>query len=234
LCSSGGSRRGAAPVAAVAFVGLNPLLLAYGVGGAHNDFLLLALALGAILLVLDGRATTGGLVGALAIGIKAPAALLLPFVVLGARPRRAALAGACMGAAALLVLALAAFGGGAFGFATQIDEQQRLVAANSVPRRLAGLLGFDGIPAGLRALGALAFAAVAAALLWRTWRGRIDWIAAAGWAMLALLLSSAWLVAWYVVWLLPLAALGGDRRLRIATLLLCGYLVATRVTYQVV
>jgi alpha-1,6-mannosyltransferase len=227
------TRRGQNPTVALAFVGLNPALLAFGVGGAHNDFLLLALALAAILLVVEQRPAAGGLAGALAIGVKAPAALLLPFLVLGARPRRPAIAGACAGASALLVVALAAFGRDAFAFATQIDQQQQLVATNSVPRRLAGLLGFDAIPPALRALFGIAFVMVVVPLLWRTWRCRIDWIAAAGWATLALLLSTAWLVAWYLIWLLPLAALSGDRRLRIATLLLTGYLIATRAAYQV-
>src|SRR5205085_1706615 len=42
-------------VPAIALVGLNPLLLAYGVGGAHNDVFMLALVLGGLLLALRGR-----------------------------------------------------------------------------------------------------------------------------------------------------------------------------------
>jgi hypothetical protein len=48
----------------------------------------------------------------------------------------------------------------------------------------------------------------------------------AGWATLAILLCSAWLVPWYLLWLLPLAALAFDRRLTIATLLLSGWVLA--------
>jgi hypothetical protein len=234
-------RRGAAPAPAVLFVGLNPLLLAYGVGGAHNDFLLMALALGAVLLVLEGRDAPGGALGVLAVGVKASAALLLPFLVLGAaevpggrhRPRRALLGGVAAGLA-LLVAALAAFGGQALAFVHQIREQQQFVAADSVPRKLAGLLGFEGLPGGVRLLFGLAFAAAVLGLVWATWRRRVDWVAAAGWATLALLLSTAWLVPWYVVWLLPLAAVARDRRLRGAALLFCLYVLATRVTYQLV
>lgn len=227
-------RRGIAPVPAAAFVGLNPLLLAYGVGGAHNDFALVALTLLAVLLVLEGRARGGGIAGALAVGVKASSAIVLPFLVLGARRRRAALAGVVAGAAAVLLLAVVAFSGHALGFVSQIREQQHLVATYSVPSRLAALLGFDHIPQGLRLLLLLGFAAALVVLLWRTWRGRTDWLAAAGWTTLALLLSTAWLVPWYVVWLLPLAAVGRDRRLTIVTLLFCGYVLATRVTYQLV
>jgi uncharacterized membrane protein len=228
--------RGQAPLPAVLFVGLNPLLLAYGVGGAHNDFALVALGLIAILLVLEQRPATGGVVGALAVGVKASGGLLLPFLVLGASGgrRRRVLAGALAGGAAVLALAFAAFGGEALGFVDQIREQQQLVASGSVPNRLAALLGFDALPGSLRLLFALAFAAAVLGLLWATWRGRVDWIAAAGWATLALLLSTAWLVPWYVVWALPLAAVSGDRRLRVATLLFCVYVVASRVAYQLV
>lgn len=225
-------RRALPPAPAVAFVGLNPLLLAYGVGGAHNDFLLLALALGAILLVVEQRPVGGGVLALLAVGVKASAGLLLPFLVLGARRPRAVLAGAAIGATFTLALAFATFGDEALAFIGQIREQQRLVATGSVPSRVASLLGHSTIPDGLRLAFGLAFAATVAGLLWATWRRRIDWLAAAGWATLALLLSTAWLVPWYVVWLLPLAALGRDRRLWLATLLFCVYVVATRVAYQ--
>ncbi len=47
----------------------------------------------------------------------------------------------------------------------------------------------------------------------------------AGWATLALLLSTAWLLPWYAIWPLPLAAVCGDRRLRAAALVVCAYAV---------
>jgi hypothetical protein len=47
----------------------------------------------------------------------------------------------------------------------------------------------------------------------------------AGWATLAILVASAWLVPWYVLWLLPLAALANDRRLWWATLALCAWML---------
>lgn len=225
-------RRRLDPARAVLFVGLNPLLLAYGVGGAHNDFLLLALLLGAVLLALEERAFPAGVLGVLAVGVKAPAAVLLPFLLLATRSPRRAVAGVLGGGVALLAVALVAFGGEALGFVSQIREQQQFVATQSVPNRVATLLGFDALPNGLRLLFAFAFAGTLAGLLWATWRRRIDWLTAAGWATLALLLSTAWLVPWYVVWLLPLAAVARDPRLRGATLLFCVYVVATRVAYQ--
>jgi hypothetical protein len=45
-------------------------------------------------------------------------------------------------------------------------------------------------------------------------RGSLPWLSAACWATLALLLSSTRLEPWYPVWLIPLAALSSDRRVR--------------------
>lgn len=227
-------RRDVAPTPAILLVGLNPLLLAYAVGGAHNDFLLLVLLLGGVLLALERRPAWGGAAAVLAAGVKASAALVLPFMLLApqeGRERRRALLGALAGGAAVVALGAVAFGRDGLGFVGQIHRQQRYVAAESVPRKLAGLLGFDYLPEGLRLVFLAGFAAAVAWLLWATWRRRLDWLAGAGWATLALLLSTAWLVPWYLVWLLPLAAVGRDERLRRATLLFFLYLVWTRVWY---
>ncbi|MGZ4310621.1 MAG: hypothetical protein ACXVR1_00815 [Solirubrobacteraceae bacterium] len=52
-----------------------------------------------------------------------------------------------------------------------------------------------------------------------------DWITGAGWSTLALIASLSWLMPWYVVWLLPLAALGTSVRLRRVALALTVYAV---------
>ena len=49
------------------------------------------------------------------------------------------------------------------------------------------------------------------------------------WATLCLLLCSAWLLPWYVVWVLPFAAVGNSPRLRAATLVFTCYVIASRV-----
>ena len=53
--------------------------------------------------------------------------------------------------------------------------------------------------------------------MWLTWRG-YDWVAASGWALLAIAVTSTWLLAWYTLWSLPLAAVTRDRRLLWTTL----------------
>jgi hypothetical protein len=73
----------------------------------------------------------------------------------------------------------------------------------------------------------LLLAAVALLVRW-AWRRRAEpagWIAPAGWATLALLAASAWLVPWYAIWLLPLAALAADRRLLVASIAFCAYMM---------
>src|SRR3954449_9011594 len=49
-------RLGRSPQRALVFAGLNPLVLVYGLGGGHNDALMLLCALGAVALVVRGRA----------------------------------------------------------------------------------------------------------------------------------------------------------------------------------
>jgi hypothetical protein len=66
------------------------------------------------------------------------------------------------------------------------------------------------------------FVCAVAWLLHRVWQGRLDWIAGAGWATVVLLLTASALLPWYLAWLIPLAALGGDRRLWQAALVLTG------------
>jgi hypothetical protein len=54
---------------------------------------------------------------------------------------------------------------------------------------------------------------------------RRDWLTGAGWSTFALIVSLAWLVPWYVIWLLPLAALGTSLRLRRSAVALTLFLI---------
>jgi hypothetical protein len=58
-------------------------------------------------------------------------------------------------------------------------------------------------------------------------RRRVDWLTGAGWSTFALVCSLSWLVPWYIVWVLPLAALGASIRLRRATIAFTVFLVLT-------
>jgi Glycosyltransferase family 87 len=238
LCSLGavalvtlaGARLGRPARYTAAFVGLNPVLLELAVGGAHNDtMLVLAIAAALALSAWPARRRLGGAAAALVagIGIKVTAALTLPFLLLAparARERRPAAAGAALSLALLAAIGLVGFGSHALGFVGAVSEQQQLVAVHSIPAETARLVGLSGTPAWWRHAFLGVFAAVTAFALWRTARGA-DWRTAAGWATLALLAATAWLLPWYVIWALPLAAVSGDRRLRAVTLLFCAYAI---------
>lgn len=214
---------GRAPLRPVLLYAANPLVLAYGLGGFHNDVFVLLLTLAAISLLLDRREGRAGAAIAAAIAIKASAGILLPFLLLGASRRRRLLAGAGAVAVPVAAISLAAFGVAL----PDLGDQSSLLSSFSVPNALAQLTFLGGAPPWLLALAAALALSAVALLAVQTWRRRIDWLTAGGWATLALLLSLAWLQPWYVMWLLPLAALGSSDRLRRATLVLSAYLLLT-------
>ena len=209
--------------------GLNPAVLVYAVGGAHNDVLMMLPLLGGVLLLLRGRERAGAVGGSLAVAIKASAGLAVPFLVLGARERGRALAAALATGAAVLAVALVAFGTQAFDFINVLGTQQGLDSGTSVIAQLGAVFGWSGNPSGARAVATVVFAATLGALLWHTWRRREDWLDCAAWATVALLVCTSWLLAWYIVWLVPLAALGRSRWLPAAAAGLSVFVVLTRV-----
>jgi hypothetical protein len=228
LVASTAKRLGRSPRRAVAFVGLNPLVLVYGLGGAHNEPLVLLCAVGAVALAVMGRDEVAGpwwdagagACAVLAAGFKPSAALLAPLVVLGCRRRLPALGGAA--GAALIVLGVVALRYGGELPATGI--QDRLVTPLSVPNVLAALAGHGGETAGDRALAqaALGLAALGAALA-VAWRRA--WLAGAvGFVMLAAVLTLGWTMPWYVWWVLPFAALARTRWLAGACVVLSVWL----------
>jgi membrane-bound metal-dependent hydrolase YbcI (DUF457 family) len=220
-------RLGRSPQAAVALVGLNPLVLVYGIGGAHNEPLVLLLGVAAVALAIVGWEArvawwdvAAGACAVLAAGFKPSAALLAPVVVLACRRRLPALGGA--GGAGALVLAVVALVYGGHLPATGI--QDGLVGPLSVPNVIAALTGHGGLTAGGRAIAnvvlALAAVAAAAAVAWRR-----AWLpGAAGFVMLASVLTLGWTMPWYVWWVLPFAALARTRALAGACIVLTAWL----------
>ena len=226
-------RLGRDPRAPALFVGMNPLALVHVVGGAHNEAYVVLFTMVGVLAWVSGRAFAGGAASTLAAGIKASAGLVVPFLV-AAGPRRRVLAGAAAGVVAIVAAAYAGFGSDALDALGLLSDNQERTSRWSFPYKTAQLFGailpgdrLDYRDA-VRAAYAVAFAAVALWLLARTWRGA-DPIRMAGWATLALLVASAWLVPWYALWLLPLAALAADRRLEVATAALCAWMLVIAV-----
>ena len=272
------------PVAAIVLVGLNPIVLVWGLGGDHNDFLMVFfIVLGFYLLLRAGAWVAGdqqqqtaaelpegesaasssatlsegertasaakatdlggwrgsalgwlwplapleigaGMALVTAAAIKASGAILVPIVLaaLLRSPRRVAqivlgmlLAGVAAAAASLI----------AFGLhVPDLSTQGKLVTNLSAPNLLGLALGSGGETEGLRTVlsGVLILVVIACCVL--AWRRR-DAITASGWVTVALLLTLGWVLPWYVLWLLPLAALSSSRRLRTTALVLGAYLI---------
>jgi hypothetical protein len=235
--------RGVDPGRAAAFVALNPLVLVHVVGGAHNDGLAMLLAtLGVAALVVRREASAGASLLASA-AIKSSSLFVAPFAFVAAardsrEPPRAAAAsrrrgplrGLVLGAiAAAIVIGLAgylAFGWEwlhAFGLA---GENQGRTSHMSIPVTFARLTGIEEGPVRVAALALFGVAVVW--LLIRTWKG-FDWIRAAAWAGTGLLLATSWLLPWYLVWPLPLAAVARDRALAFVLLALTAYQLGARI-----
>jgi alpha-1,6-mannosyltransferase len=168
---------------------------------------------------------------ATAVGLKVSAGVVLPFLVLspapaGARLERRQRVGLLVTALCALALVAAvgllAFGAHVLGFLGALHEEQQMVSLHSIPAETARLFALHGVPAWWRALFIGAFVVAMLVALWRTVRGA-DWRTCAGWATLALVVCTAWLLPWYAIWPLPLAALSRSRSLRAATLVLCTY-----------
>lgn len=220
--------RGIDPVKAAALVGLNPLVVVYGVGGGHNDLLmLLALAAG-VYLMLQHRERTGSAMMVTAVGVKLIAALPLAFAFASgggrrARDRRRDVAiGAGIMAALVSALGFAWFGTGPLHVLTTVQKVQSEGDWHSIPGFIGTRLGMGAVGHAAGILLIVVFAAYFAWMLRRVWRGEVDWIDGAGWTAVALLVTASSMLPWYVAWLLPFAALASDRRLwRAAIVMTC-------------
>ena len=212
------------PRFAVLFVAANPIFLIYELGGFHNDVFMLVPAMASISLLLGGRDRWSGAALTLAVAVKFTMVLLLPFLLLAARPprRRARfLIGAALSAVPLIAASIAAFG---FSI-PNLSDQSTILTAFSGPNLVGLLLGLGGAAPMLLRVTNVVAVIVVALLVANVARGRRDWLSGAGLATLVLLASMAWLMPWYIVWLLPLAAIGSSVRLRRAALAVTLFLV---------
>jgi hypothetical protein len=238
-------------VRAVAFVGLNPLVMVWGLGADHNDFFMVFFLMLAVYLVVAarhvpaeglapsladvraGRASLGQWVGArelgagvavvTAVAIKASAGILLPFLLIGAPRRRGMLIGGAIGAAVVGLASLIAFG----AHLPDLGTQGRLVTNIGLPNLLGLALGQSGETDTIREIlaGVLGLT-VLGGVLWAH-RHRREWITPATIAVLVLVLTLSWTAPWYVLWVLPLAALWRAAHLRAVVLVLGVYFLLT-------
>jgi hypothetical protein len=244
------------PVAAIVLVGLNPIVLVWGLGGDHNDFLMMFfIVLGFYLLLrtrerdrrqgqepsgvrpeaphagprawvlpLSGPELAAGAAFVTAAAIKASGAVLIPVVLAGLlrTPRRLTQVVIGMAAAGVLA-ALASLI--AFGLhVPDLSTQSRLVTNVSVPNLIGLALGKGGETQSLHVFLSAALAASVLLCCVQAWRRRAS-VTASGWAGVALLVTLSWVLPWYVLWVLPMAALSRSRRLRAAAIVLGVYFI---------
>jgi hypothetical protein len=209
---------------AAAFVGWNPLLAVHFGGGGHNDAWMMVGVLGALALGAAGRRELAGASWVAAIAIKWVAVVFLPLRALEARAHRRRVGHLGFAVAAVVVATIATWRYGAswlhaFG---PLAKNLREGAHYSFPSRLSSLGVPHDVAVGLFAAG---FVVAYAWLLWEAWRGRARLGLCAG----LLLVATPWLIAWYAVWAVPLAAYEEDRAARLLALGLSGYLLRNAV-----
>ena len=144
LVWNGARLRGLNPARAAMIVGLNPLTLVWGLGGGHNDLLMLAPLAAGLYVLLQDRQATGAAMLTVAMGIKLTAGLLLPFAFVRprARPRRLLL-GAGVASAAIAALGFAMFGTGQLNLLATLQHNQAAGDWRSIPGFISSQLGLD-------------------------------------------------------------------------------------------
>jgi hypothetical protein len=156
-----------------------------------------------------------------ACAIKLPAAILAPIILVASARRTYLLAGMAAGFLAVAVASYAAFG----ARLPDLGVQSNLVTSVGLPNLLGAGLGLGGETVGLRTvLTGLLLVLVGLCAAWAR-RRHGDWLVPGAVAVFALVLTLSWQAPWYVLWLLPLAALTRRPHLRIATLVLGVYLI---------
>lgn len=232
--------RGVDPLRAAAFVALNPLVLVHVVGGPHNDALAVLLVTLGIAAMLSVREASAGAAFVAAIAVKASAFVTIPFVLTASlrptgrkakiwiafRPVGGFLVGAGVAVVAIGVGAYLAFGWSWLDAFALAGENQGRTSYMSIPITTARLTDLD--PDTVRIAALTLYAALLAYLLTWTYRGN-DWLRATAWATTGLLLATAWLLPWYLLWPLPLAALSRDTPLKLLILVLTAYQLGARI-----
>jgi hypothetical protein len=239
---------GRRPLTAALFVGLNPLVLVWGLGGDHNDFFMVFLVVLAIYLLLRAEYGPRG-------ERRAPAA---DSVVAAPRGQPAALSERKsrswreLGAGVSIAFAVAVkascgilvpifilgslrrtrFTLGLIVGAIAAGVATLLAFGPNLPNitQQDGLVDRQSVPniigyiAGLGGENQglhrlLTIVLVLGILYCAVWAARTrDWLTASGYATLLVLLTLSWTLPSYIVWLLPFAALATGRSLRVATI----------------
>jgi uncharacterized membrane protein len=211
----------------------NPLVWLVVVNGGHNDVLVGLGVVGAFLLAERRRPVAAGVVAAAAIGVKLSAAIAVAgilVVLLARRDRRDALRFGATTAAALVAVT----GGWPQWVTAALHNTRGLTSRASAWAYARPALGLSG--ARTTTLGIALTAALAAAIVvvatqarWRHFAASDPAFAVAALAA-AYTVTAAYVLPWYTMWALPIAAFALDRRLYLWALAQGAWLTAI---YQV-
>ncbi len=209
------ARLGVSRQRAIAGFGLSPLLLIAEVGGLHNDVPAMLCLVAAAWCLVRGRDAdapwwndpAAGVLAVMAAGIKPSFAIVVGMVVLGARHRPRAIAGAAVAALGVGLITLLVYGGAL----PDLGTQGALVTPLSVPNLLGLAAGHGGADAAVRSVARAAIIAIAAAgtvavAVRRQWA-----LTAIGTVLFCAVLALPWVMPWYLVWALPFIAVGRPR-----------------------
>jgi hypothetical protein len=210
---------------AVGFVGWNPVLALHAGGGGHNDAWVAALLAAALALAAARRPAAAGAAWALAILLKWIPLLFLALDALASRAGggagwgRRAWAGLALTATAMAGLATWRFGLDWVRAAGPLAGNAALETSYAAPARLQQL----GVPEPAALAAAAATLLAGLALLAR--RARRTGRPGLGRAACLVLLTTPYLIVWYLAWAVTLAGADEDRLARSVALALCAYLL---------
>ncbi len=177
------------------------------------------------LLPLAGLEMAAGAALAAAVFVKASAGIVVPVVIAGVagRSRRSAVQTVLGGIFATIVLGIVSYM--VFGaHIPNLGTQGSIVTDLSLPNLMGLALGFGGESTALREVLVVALIASVALCCVAAYR-KAEFLTASAFSTIALLVTLAWVLPWYVLWVLPLAALSRSRKLRAAVILLSIYMI---------
>jgi hypothetical protein len=215
---------GVRPALASAVAIASPLMMANGVGGLHNDLLMVGLMAAALAVGIERGWVWGSLVGGLAAAVKLPGGLVCIPIVLAALPAGAGLMERVKRLAASAVVALSALVGlGAVwglgvGWVKALSVPATVNTPLSAPTVVGGILDWSSHQMGLGlapatfvdlirtiATGASVVLIGCVALRWPT-GDRLRAVEATVVLIGGLLLLSPVVHLWYLLWVVPFAA----------------------------
>ncbi len=225
--------RGLNPVRGAALIGLNPLVVLYGIGGGHNDLLMMVFSTAGIWALLSRHERASGTLTVAAAAIKLTGGIFLPFALagnpgLGSGPRRRkVLFGAAVAVVVTVGFSIAIFGTGVTNMFHTLSTVQGEGGWQSVPGFLYTALGWKSASHLISTLFGVAFVLVCCRLLWRVWRNDLDWVDGAAWASFWLLMATSSILPWYIIWMLVPVALCTNRKLWTLALWFSGWVLLT-------